>query len=228
MNYRFYAPENREPGRRYPLYLWLHGLTGRGFDNQSQISFGGNHEIPSWLISEAVQGQEPGFVLAPQCPGGLFWVHFGLPRPAQPLRIAVDLLKEFVSTHPIDPARIYCIGQSMGGFATWALLADYPHLFAAAVPLAGGGRPGKVKAIAKTPVWAFHGDKDHVVRAWRTRQMVKALRQAGGNIRYTEIKDGTHYIWPQAIAEPGLVAWLLAQRNPHPSLTGSEAILSST
>jgi predicted peptidase len=208
IQYRFFEPDAPAPAQGYPIYVWLHGLTGRGYDNQSQISFGGNHDVPQWLISPEVQQTHPGYIFAPQCPGGLFWVHFGLPRSAAPLRIAMLALAQFIADHPIDPSRVYVLGQSMGGFATWSLLAEYPEWFAAAVPMAGGGRPGKAKTIAQTPVWAFHGDRDNIVRVWRTRQMFRAVQKQGGPIRYTEIPDGTHYIWNKVIAEPGLLEWL--------------------
>jgi predicted peptidase len=128
------------------------------------------------------------------------------------LRVAKDLILDFIQNHSIDPARVYCIGQSMGGFATWALLSEFPGIFAAAAPLAGGGRPGKGSIIAQTPVWAFHGDKDNIVRVWRSRQMVKAIQRKGGDIRYTEIENGTHYIWPRVCSEPGLIDWLTSHQ----------------
>ena len=69
----------------------------------------------------------------------------------------------------------------MGGFGTWDLLARRPDLFAAAVPICGGGDETTAAKIAKIPIWAFHGAKDATVKVSRTRNMIEALKKAGGD-----------------------------------------------
>ena len=64
---------------------------------------------------------------------------------------------------PVDKNRIYVTGYSMGGFGTFHLLAQEPKLFAAGVPVAGGGNPGTASSIKDVPVWVFHGAKDPTV-----------------------------------------------------------------
>jgi predicted peptidase len=44
-----------------------------------------------------------------------------------------------VEQYSIDPDRLYIIGLSMGGFSTWAMIARYPGLPAAAVQMPAGG-----------------------------------------------------------------------------------------
>jgi predicted peptidase len=49
----------------------------------------------------------------------------------------------------IDSHRTYVIGYSMGAFCTWGLISRFPTLFAAAVPIAGGGKPnGRIAIVA--------------------------------------------------------------------------------
>ena len=42
--------------------------------------------------------------------------------------------------------------------------------------------------------------------------MVAALRQIGGNVRYTEFPDGAHDVWDAAYADPDMVHWMLQQK----------------
>ncbi|MEO7648947.1 MAG: prolyl oligopeptidase family serine peptidase, partial [Bryobacteraceae bacterium] len=115
--------------------------------------------------------------------------------------------------YAIDPARIYVTGQSLGGYGTWSAIAKRPDLFAAAVPVCGGGSTRKAKEIAEVPVWAFHNTFDPIVLARESRRMISAIRKAGGNPIYTEFPVGLHNAWDPAYEQPGLVAWLLAQRK---------------
>jgi predicted peptidase len=119
----------------------------------------------------------------------------------------------------LDPARLYLIGLSMGGYGVWDVLSRQPQRFAAAVPICGGAAEAQADLIcaAKVPVWAFHGVLDPVVPVERSRKIVTALRRCGGpaRVRYTEYADVAHDAWLRAFAEPELWPWLFAQRNPN-------------
>jgi len=43
----------------------------------------------------------------------------------------------------------------------------------------------------------------------RTRDMVAAVKAAGGNIRYTEYPQAGHDCWTETYANPELYTWLL-------------------
>ena len=75
---------------------------------------------------------------------------------------------------------MYCTGLSMGGYGTWAMIAKYPKLFAAAVPICGGGDPSTAKKIVGIPIWAFNGGADRVVPTTRSQVMVDAINKANG------------------------------------------------
>ncbi|MDP0995760.1 prolyl oligopeptidase family serine peptidase, partial [Klebsiella pneumoniae] len=72
---------------------------------------------------------------------------------------------------PVDKRRMYVTGLSMGGFGSWGLLAEHPRLFAAAVPICGGGDVKSAETIKDIPIWAFHGDKDDAVNVERSQEM---------------------------------------------------------
>ena len=60
------------------------------------------------------------------------------------------------------------------------------------------------RKIGKTPVWVFHGGADDRVPVTESRQMVEALKAAGGNVRYTEYPGVKHDSWDKAYNEPEL------------------------
>jgi predicted peptidase len=215
MPYRLYAPEGGvEEGKLYPIVLWLHGVKGRGDDNAKQIS-AGNSYGPAFFSSPTVQENFPAFILVPQCPLGKFWINFANNRIRRPLKFVMGILDHFLAELPVDATRVYIGGQSMGGFATWAALAEYPERFAAGIPVSGGGSVRKAKKSIQAPVWAFHGAVDPIVGVGRSREMVETLKKNNKTANYTEFPSWRHDIWPQVFEEPNLAEWLFAnERKP--------------
>lgn len=220
--YRYYLPEGAESGERYPVLLYLHGNGSRGSDNRTQLTTNG-----AALNTAILNSEYPCIMIAPQCPTGTAWVadsrypgseaFNGTTEPGKYLSAAKELLDYFLAEYRCDPDRIYITGSSNGGGATWELISRYPGLFAAAVPLAGTGSRDGAKAFGKTvtgtPVWTFHGDADMTLSVEGTRAIVSAIREAGGDVRYTEIAGGTHDIWSTAAATEGLIDWIFAQKR---------------
>src|SRR5690606_2260979 len=101
----------------------------------------------------------------------------------------------------------------MGGSGSWRIGTEHPGVFAAIVPLCGGGDPGKAAALKDTPVWAFHGDKDEDVPLERSTSMVEAVKAAGGTkIELSILAGEGHLIASGVYAKPELHAWIFAQR----------------
>ncbi len=215
--YRWHAPTAPEPGRRYPLVLFLHGAGERGDDNQAQL----RHGVPD-ILKWADQHAEPCFLIAPQCPAEEWWAAIDrqtkeAPARAEataPMRRVLALLEQVAREHPVDPARLYVTGLSMGGFGTWFLLATVPERIAAAVPVCGGGNPASAPAFSKVPVWVFHGARDEVVPVASSRNMVEALRKAGGNPKFTEYPEAHHDSWTATYRDPEVLRWMFQQRRP--------------
>jgi hypothetical protein len=78
-----------------------------------------------------------------------------------------DFITYAVANYNVDPKRVYVTGLSCGGFGAWEYLAKYgDEQVAAAVPIAGEGRPAWATAgcgLSSVPIWAFHGEFDDVV-----------------------------------------------------------------
>jgi predicted peptidase len=210
MPYRLFIPQSYDRNKKYPLVLWLHGGAGRGDDNIKQIAGGNLIGSHIWTYHEN-QLKNPCFVVAPQCPIGEMWATLENTKPTGQLMIVVRLLDTLRKEFNLDNQRFYVTGQSLGGFGTWAVVAERTDLFAAAIPICGGGDPLHAARMSGMPIWAFHGEKDTTVSVERSRAMIAAIRKAGGIARYTEYKDAGHVIWERAFNEHDLMTWLFAQ-----------------
>jgi predicted peptidase len=215
--YRWHQPATLEAGRKYPLVLFLHGAGERGSDNQAQLKHG-VRAILRWAQAES----QPCFLLAPQCPPDLWWCDIdrttwrpaaaGNPNPV--MRRVIALLDDTLATQPVDPARVYLTGISMGGYGSWWLLGHAPEKIAAAVPVCGGGDPATAPRFKDVPLWVFHGDADPVVPPRTSREMVAALKKAGGKPQLTEYPGVGHDSWTATYDNPEVLRWLFAQRKP--------------
>jgi len=217
---RLLRPKGYDANKAYPLVLFLHGAGGRGDDNWGQI-----RDQPAALIalaSDAVQEKHPCIVVAPQCPAGKQWVDtpWGkgsysqdkVPLSAE-LKRVLELLAQLRTEFQVDANRIYVTGISMGGYGTWDLAEREPKMFAAAMAVCGAGDPSRAASVAKMPIWAFHGDKDGVVPVAGSREMIAALKKAGGAPKYTEFPGVGHAAWGPAYETKGIWEWLFAQKR---------------
>ncbi len=212
--YRLFCPTNIQEGKKYPLVVAFHGAGSVGADNLAQVTAG----YGKVFADPKIQAGHPCFVVAPQCPAGRRWVDtdWGKTEHNQPaitpeMRMALEIVDKILSDYPIDRDRIYVHGQSMGGFAVWDVICRRPDMFAAAVPVCGGGDETKAAIIKDIPIWAFHGALDPVVKVICSRNMIAAVKKAGGSPRYTEYAKVEHDAWNYAYKEPGLVDWVFRQ-----------------
>lgn len=216
LKYRLFIPKGyADTTIRYPLTVFLHGSGESGDDNASQLINNG----PGALSHPATQEKFPSFVLCPQCPKGGQWGYYR--GDITPAGTVVAIVRALQKEFRIDPDRIYVTGLSLGGMGAWYAIAEHPDLFAAAVPVCGAGDVSRVDRIRSIPVWAFHGMDDKAVpiagpTRWAKeiagdRDMVRALKDAGGDARITEYEKQGHAVWGAAYADPGLMPWLFAQ-----------------
>lgn len=200
MRYLLYLPKGygrSGAGKRWPTMLFLHGAGERG----SRLANVKKHGPPKIVETRR---DFPFLLVSPQCPADNWWSP----------DVLVPLLDEIVATFAVDEDRLYVTGLSMGGYGTWALAAEAPDRFAAAVPICGGGNPRKAARLKRLPIWAFHGAKDPLVPLAESEKMVAAVRRAGGRkVRLTVYPEAQHDSWTRAYDEAGLYDWLLRQKR---------------
>jgi predicted peptidase len=217
VRYRYSAPRNPEPGKQYPLVLFLHGAGERGDDNSAQM----RHGAPAILAGAEKLG-DLCFLIAPQCPADKWWSPIdrktmrlsAADKPNPLLEAVLAIVERTMKEQPIDPKRFYVTGLSMGGYATWDLLGRVPDKIAAALPICGGGDPSLAGRFKSIPVWAFHGEADATVPVKTTRKMIEALEKAGGTPKSTIYPDVNHDSWTPTYADPEVIRWMFAQRRP--------------
>jgi predicted peptidase len=199
--YVLFVPHGYTGEKEFPLILFLHGAGERGDDGELPVKQG----IGNAIKFKDQEKKFPFFVVFPQAAKGGNWRAGGADA-----NRALAILEEVQKAYKIDSKRIYLTGLSMGGGGTWSLAAAYPDRWAAIVPICGGGDPDKAAAIKHLPCWCFVGDKDGVVN--NSRAMIKALKDAGGEPRYSEFPFVGHNSWDSAYVTPELYTWLLAQK----------------
>lgn len=219
--YRILFPDGYEDGKKYPLILVLHGAGERGSDNEKQLVHGGK-----LFLDSAVRKKHEAIVVFPQCPAGSYWssvqidrtktplvLDFDYTRPVtQPLNAAIELVRQLIRDEKVDKRCVYITGLSMGGMGTFEAVYRNPGLFAAALPICGGGDTEHYKKV-KTPFWVFHGTDDAVVDVKYSRTMVEKLKGLKMKIKYTEYPDVNHNSWDNAFAEPQFLPWMFKCRR---------------
>jgi len=199
---------------KYPLVIFLHGAGERGNDNEAQLKWGVKN-----FASDNIMKIHPSIVLAPQCPENMSWGNFSeddmslLPSPTKPMQLLIELVKKTINTMPVDVNRIYITGLSMGGIGTFDAISRYPDLFAAAVPVCGGGDVTKANIIAKIPIWVFHGVRDTTLSAKLSQNIINALIKEGAEPGFTLYPEVGHFSWIAAYSDPMMMDWLYRQHK---------------
>lgn len=213
--YRIYVPFNYSPDKSYPLFINLHGAGHRGNDNIKQLRF------VEPLLKSAELPVDDAIIIVPQCPEDNKWADTDWARgsyslastpESNELKALVELIGQLQETYNVDAKRIYACGFSMGGYGTWNLLMNHPDLFCAGVAMCGAADPSQAATLAKIPVWAVHGVKDPTVPVQGSRDVVEAIKAAGGTmINYTELPDHEHDVWTDTYTNTEIFNWLFAQ-----------------
>ena len=127
---------------------------------------------------------------------------------------SLDTMLDYVlETFPeIDEDRVYVMGYSAGGGATWRWINQSPDRFAAAAPcgFTGGSAEDDAKKLANLPIWTLAGGDDGKNPAG-IKKMVERLKAAGNvNVKHTEFEGADHREGGRAVfGTVELVDWML-------------------
>ena len=216
LNYRMLYPD-ADTLRKYPFVIFLHGSGERGSDNEAQLKWGVQN-----FATDKNMVQHPAIVIAPQCPLNQGWSNVKRTQntemelqstPSKPMQLLIELIKRIHHKMPVDTNRIYITGLSMGGYGTFDAIERYLNLFAAAVPVCGGGDISKASTIAHIPIWIFHGSEDPAVNIVNSVDMNAALMKAGAHPGLTIYPETGHFSWLAAYSDEHMMEWLFRQHK---------------
>lgn len=173
-NYMFYTPNDAQQKKPLPLIVFLHGASLSGTDLKRVERYG--------PLDAVHKGMDiPAYILAPQSRGG--W----------DTQRVMKTIKHVQSQCPIDTARIYVIGMSMGGFGTLDMAATFPRFFAAAIGICGGiNKP--IDGLAEIPLWILHGTADRPVPISHSDRIAARINELnkGERLIYTRLPGINH------------------------------------
>jgi len=199
--YQIFVPHDYKGDKAYPIILFLHGAGETGVDGEKQVAVG---------IGKAIKKDEKAFpfiVVLPQSQKKTWKAE------SEDGKRALAILDDTCKAYKVDDKRQYLTGLSMGGFGTWSIVAANPDRWAAIAPICGGGDVKSASKIKDVPCWNFHGDNDTSVKVEQSRKMIQALKDAGGNPRYTEYPGVGHNSWDRAYGTAELYRWLLENKR---------------
>jgi dienelactone hydrolase len=137
-----------------------------------------------------------------------------------------DFIAYAVTHYNVDPARVYLTGLSCGAYGLFEYLSKYRGSVqvAAAVPVAGDGRPGwspDYCGLGETPLWAFHGELDDVVNPLGSIEPMTRLAACPGvptdEAKLTIYPGLYHDGWDQAYSGSlgdDIYSWMLGFSRP--------------
>lgn len=193
----FIKYENRFSAGKIPLIVLLHGAGERGDGSDlSNMEHAFTERFRNDTTHECM-------IVMPRCPWDTFWV--------AKVESILDFIEQIKSEFNVDEKRIYLTGLSMGGFGTWFTAMAKPELFAAIVPICGGGMEWNANVLTM-PVQTFHGVDDDVVPVCHTDNMVAKMKSLGLDVTYTRIPNAGHEIWND-IYTPELLEWMLSKHK---------------
>jgi predicted peptidase len=205
--YQVYAPPQAKTDGNLPVIVFLHGIRERGSGGILPTE-GGVSQFAKQYFKRI-----PAIIVIPQCRPASYW--------SDPVmdEMVMRALGQTIEEFNADENRLSLIGVSMGGYGVWHFAAAHPGKFAALVSICGGSSILKgdrfspvAKKVGQTPAWLFHGAADKIVPVSESRELVRALRENDGNVRYNEYENVGHNVWMNVLAEKELMPWLLSQR----------------
>jgi enterochelin esterase-like enzyme len=202
--YDILVPKSYDPSKKYALVLSLHGYQNEIQKYSELVKDSENSVMDSLgIIKVGVYGRRN---------------HFYSGAAEEDV---LTVINEVESRYSIDNGKVYLTGSSMGGYGTWFIGMNYPHLFAALSPVCALSILNGTKLIETVspieyvanaqhlPARIYHGAMDSSVNVGNSRQMVDKLKELKYDYVYTEYPDAGHDVWNNADADTNRLPWLL-------------------
>lgn len=230
---------------KFPVIIFLHGGgelgNGSPEDLQKVASWGPPSHIKNGHnMCFTVDGKKECFiVVSPQ----LMNVAYNWDYVVKPL---VDHLLYGPNQYKVDPDRIYLTGLSRGGAGVYnfaSSVRNRPNAIAAIAPMSAWSddyEGGCVISRRKIPVWAFHGQLDHIVLHGQGVTAFNSVKYCSNpeptaEMIFTTYEGRYHDSWIPAYDpthtyhNPNVYEWLLTKTRPglEEDVTAAEEIIDS-
>ncbi len=180
--YNLYLPADYNPGRKYPLVVFVHDAGRFSNDPTASAQLEG---AKAWTTPES-QAKNPCLVLAPQYGSNTLGGESGSVSQQD---ITLHLIQSICREFSVDTDRIYGTGQSMGCMQTMEMAMEHPDLFAACLLVSGQLDPEKCDALASRKLWIVVSEDDQ--RAFPgMNDLTEYLKTKGAGVAYASIAAG--------------------------------------
>ncbi|HTX88316.1 MAG TPA: hypothetical protein VMC08_04950 [Bacteroidales bacterium] len=178
--YTVSVPQDPDPGRRYPLMVFLHGS---GQDDREILEFLPDYGIPMIQLAPNGRGTSNCYVTD---------------HAQEDIEEAIE---DVIRNYPVDTTRIILAGFSMGGYGVYRTCYEHPRRYRALAVFSGGPDiavrwigPDQMNFLDDrnlTPfsgkqLFIFHGTQDFNIPIDETRMLVEKLRTHGAAVTYIE------------------------------------------
>ncbi|MCP4153932.1 MAG: hypothetical protein GY757_39765 [bacterium] len=178
IRYAVAVPETYAQGASTPLIVALH------FGGPVTQSYG--REFMELLVLPAM-GSMKAIIVAPNLPTQGGWT-------TETNDAAVlALVDRVMADYTIDPSRIVVTGYSLGAIGAWHFAANYPDIFAAAVPVSGMPEERSAALISDTPVYVIHSRQDEAFPFSEVETLVAQLQEKGVPVELKIVENLFHY-----------------------------------
>ena len=248
LGYYEYLPPEYGSGEPNPLLVFLHGGGANGNGSAAELDrVVMDAGIPYQIWTNGWPAEHPFVVLAPQHDDPAEDAHYAPCFDVEYIGTCLMAIQHDLS-HPtdgsvcltptdvqtfityalanydVDPERVYLTGLSCGGFATFEYIAEHgASQVAAAVPIAGEGRPAWNTVgcdLGEVAIWAFHGEVDDVVHPAGSIEPLTNLTTCPlpprRDARLTVYADVDHDSWTRTYtlsAGHDIYSWLLEHKG---------------
>lgn len=203
LGYYAYFPSGYDDNDyEYPLLLFLHGSGERSISNSippNQLDKVLIHGPPQLIEAKNWNPTYPCLVISPQSEGD--WTPDLIHR----------FIKFLIENYRVNTKRIYLTGLSMGGHGCWFYEGTKGNssYATALVPICGRGPLGSTEKLVDTPIWAFHGEKDELVRAFTNNGSFLMVNQINANnpkfpAKLTIYPEVGHNSWERTYDNSGM------------------------
>lgn len=183
-SYKHAPEESGEPIEKFPLVIALHSANE---DETAYFQWRHNADRIQTIA------EERGYVIAcPAAPDQNWHVKSGSDIGAKEgvTYIISKTMDEIIRQRHIDVTKIYLMGASSGGIATYAAVADSPHTFAAVGGICAAFPEKHISRLKYTPILMLCAQKDKQNSIETMHRLRDDLDEAGGVVKMVEMSGG--------------------------------------